>query len=196
MTYEELIEESITRNIAFSANMVGVRCYVTIEFEFEGMAHIIDIYSSDNQNEWKFRYRPLLIEEHVLKSTNAPDAIDECIDIMYQTSASKHEFISNIKKKIQMQMQVNISLDNEQLYKDCEIETVAGRKNLTTPIPLAIEIVGKNIAEMNLSGDTITLTGAMAVWSYLVTFHAVVHRFRRVYYDDGRNGAVLVAAHG
>lgn len=91
---------------------------------------------------------------------------------------------------------IDISLKNGDLYKGCDIEEVAGRLNLTTNVSDAVNIVGRNIASMNLVGDEITLTGPMAVWSYLVVFHAVVHRFRRVYYDDGRNGAVLVAAHG
>ena len=90
----------------------------------------------------------------------------------------------------------DLSLNNEQLYSGCKIEEVAGRKNLITPTAEAINIVGKNVNDMNLSGDEITLTGAMAVWSYLIVFHAVVHRFRKVHYDDGRNGSVLVAAHG
>lgn len=93
-------------------------------------------------------------------------------------------------------MKLDVSLNNADLYKGCEIEEVAGRKNLTTPIKDAVNIVGKNIADMNLSGKEITLTGAMAVWSYLVVFHAVVHKFNKVYYDDGRNGKVLIAAHG
>jgi hypothetical protein len=91
---------------------------------------------------------------------------------------------------------LDLSLNNEQLYSGCQIEEVAGRKNLVTPISEAVNIIGKNVHEMNLSGDEITLTGAMAVWSYLIFFHAVVHRFRKVFYDDGRSGSVLVAAHG
>lgn len=91
---------------------------------------------------------------------------------------------------------LDLSLKNEVLYKGCQIEEVAGRLNLKNEINDAISIVGKNIATMNLSGDEITLTGPMAVWSYIIVFHSVVHRFRRVYYDDGRNGSVLVAAHG
>lgn len=93
-------------------------------------------------------------------------------------------------------MTIDLSLKNEQLYKGCEIEEVAGRLNLTTAVKDAVNIVGRNIADMNLSGDEVTLTGPMAVWSYLIVFHAVVHRFRKVYYDDGRSGTVLVAAHG
>lgn len=37
----------------------------------------------------------------------------------------------------------------------------------------------------------------MAIPIYLVIFHAVVHRFGKVWYDDGRGSKpVLVAAHG
>jgi hypothetical protein len=91
---------------------------------------------------------------------------------------------------------LDLSLKNDSLYEGCEVEEVAGRLNLKTPIADAVNIVGKNMAKMDLSGEEITLTGPMAVWSYLIVFHAVVHRFARVYYDDGRSGKVLVAAHG
>lgn len=93
-------------------------------------------------------------------------------------------------------IKLDLGLTNEDLYAGCQIEEVAGRLNLKTPIVEAVNIVGRNMAKMDLSGDEITLTGPMAVWSYLIVFHAVVHRFRGVYYDDGRSGPVLVAAHG
>ena len=99
-------------------------------------------------------------------------------------------------------MTIDLGLTNADLYRGCEVETVAGRLNLTTPAALAIDIVGRNIptlvdaAHQRGDTDTVTLTGPMAVWAYLVVFHAVVHRFRRVYYDDGRSGPMLVAAHG
>jgi hypothetical protein len=91
---------------------------------------------------------------------------------------------------------LDLSLKNADLYKGCEVSEVAGRLNLSTPVKDAVNIVGKNVAEMDLSGDEIELTGAMAVWAYLVVFHAVVHRFNKVWYNDGRNEKVLVAAHG
>ena len=91
---------------------------------------------------------------------------------------------------------LDLSLKNADLYKGCEIEEIAGRLNLKTPVNEAVNIVGRNVADMDLRGDEITLTGPMAVWSYLIVFHAIVHTFRRVYYDDGRSGAVLIAAHG
>ncbi len=98
-------------------------------------------------------------------------------------------------------LKIDLSLTNTNLYASCEIETVAGRLNLKTPIKEAVEKVGFNI-ELMLTGveakdrDEVTLTGPMAVWAHLVGFHSVVHRFSKVYYDDGRNGPVLIAAHG
>lgn len=98
-------------------------------------------------------------------------------------------------------MKIDLSLNNEILYKGCEIEEVAGRLNLKTPVKDAVNIVGRNIkaiVDTVLADERkeVTLTGPMAVWSYLVVFHAVVHSFGKVFYDDGRSGAVLVAAHG
>lgn len=98
-------------------------------------------------------------------------------------------------------MKIDLSLKNVTLYAGCTVETVAGRDNLTTPVKEAVDIVGRNIASI-VAGipaaerQEVILTGPMAVWSYLIVFHAVVHVFRKVYYDDGRTGPVLVAAHG
>ena len=95
----------------------------------------------------------------------------------------------------------DLSLINSDLYFGCEIQEVAGRLALTTPINDALNIVGRNakkiVDELVASGvEEITLTGAMAIWAYLVVFHVVVHRFRHVYYDDGKpNGRVLIASH-
>jgi hypothetical protein len=93
-------------------------------------------------------------------------------------------------------MIINLGLNNNQLYAGCEIEEVAGRLNLTTPIEDAINIVGRNINKMQIDPEEVELTGPMAVWSYLIIFHAIVHRTKRVFYDDGRNNKVLIAAHG
>ena len=96
-------------------------------------------------------------------------------------------------------MIVDLALSNSELYAGCDIETIGGRANLTTPLREAIEIVGTNIHRMvssEVDRDLVVLTGPMAVWSYLVVFHAVVHAFREVQYNDGRNGPVVVARHG
>lgn len=96
---------------------------------------------------------------------------------------------------------INLGLNNETLYQGLDIEEVAGRLNLTTPVAEAINVVGRNVEALVASipaeeRGEVTLTGPMAVWSYLIVFHAVVHKFKAVYYDDGRTGPVLVAKHG
>ena len=93
-------------------------------------------------------------------------------------------------------MVIDLGLKNGDLYTGCQVDEVAGRLNLTTTISDAVNIVGRNINAVTIDPESVTLTGPMAVWSYLIVFHAVVHRTKKVYYDDGRSGAVLVAAHG
>ena len=95
-----------------------------------------------------------------------------------------------------MMQTIDLSLNNQQLYAGCSIEEVAGRLNLTTPVADAINIVGRNINAMEIATDEVVLTGPMAVWAYLVVFHAIVHRTARVLYNDGRTGNHTVAAHG
>ena len=97
-------------------------------------------------------------------------------------------------------MEIDLSLHNEALYKGCLVEEVAGRLNLKTPVEEGVALVGRNIAAIieNTPPEfrgSVTLTGPMAVWAYLVVFHAVVHVFGEVKYFDGRN-AVTLARHG
>ena len=98
-------------------------------------------------------------------------------------------------------MTIDLSLKNRGLYAGCQIEEAAGRLNLVTPPAEAVNIVGRNIEQIVEAvapeqRDECILTGGMAICAYLVVFHAVVHRFRSVKYDDGRSGPVLVAKHG
>ncbi len=98
-------------------------------------------------------------------------------------------------------MKIDMSLANQDLYRGCEIEEVAGRSNLKTPVAQAVDVVGRNIESMTAAvpageRSEVVLTGPMAVWAYMIVFHAVVHAFGKVYYDDGRSGPVLIAAHG
>jgi len=94
----------------------------------------------------------------------------------------------------------DVSFKNAALWEGCKIEQAAGRDNMVTPIGEAIEIIGKNAMAMNLKGDSITLSGGAPIWAYMVVFHVVVHRFRRVHYTNGAQaeGDVpwLIAAHG
>lgn len=94
---------------------------------------------------------------------------------------------------------INLSLSNKDLYDGCTVVEVAGRLNLETPVSDAVNIIGRNINTLVSSIEDrseVELTGPMAVWSYLVVFHVVVHAFSRVWYNDGRGNRVLVAAHG
>lgn len=96
-------------------------------------------------------------------------------------------------------MIINLALTNVDLYAGCTIEEVAGRLNITTPVSDAVNIVGRNIAHIMGTAprcERVVLTGPMAVWAYMVVFHAVVHRVREVVYDDGRNPPVVIARHG
>lgn len=98
-------------------------------------------------------------------------------------------------------MKIDLSLSNELLYRGCTIESVAGRLNLTTPVSEAVEIVGANISAIVAAvpaseRGTVTLTGPMAVWAYLIVFRAVANAFGEVIYDDGRSAPVVVARRG
>lgn len=95
---------------------------------------------------------------------------------------------------------INLGLSNQELYSGCSIVEVGGRLALKTSPAEASNIVGRNAAAIievtpASERDEVILTGPMAVWAYLVVFHQVVHKFRKVIYDDGRGGVVLVAQH-
>ena len=95
-------------------------------------------------------------------------------------------------------MNINLGLDNSVLYVGCEISEVGGRLTLDTPPAEASNIIGRNAAALVDEAEdrsTVTLTGPMAVWAYLIVFHIVVHKFTEVRYDDGRGNNVLIAKH-
>jgi len=99
-------------------------------------------------------------------------------------------------------MIIDMSVKNGNgLYNGCQIEETAGRNNLVTPIAQAVSIIGRNansIIEGTAAADRqeVTLTGPAPIWAYLVVFHCLVHKYTKVYYDDGRGNRCLVAAHG
>ena len=98
-------------------------------------------------------------------------------------------------------MIIDLGLGNADLYAGLTVSTVAGRSNLAHDPHDAIHVVGENIERIlsrvpGADRRAVVLTGPMAVWAYIVVFHACVHRFDSVYYDDGRSGPVLVAQHG
>lgn len=93
-------------------------------------------------------------------------------------------------------MVLDLSLHNETLYANLDIAREAGKLNLRTPPDEAIPVMTASLDRMNIDPEEVVLTGAMAVWAYLVVFHYLHGRTRRIYYEDGTGQRILVAAHG
>ncbi len=93
-------------------------------------------------------------------------------------------------------MTLDLSLANGSLWHGLAIEMLAGRPTLTTPPAEAIPVLAANLAALAIDADEVVLTGSMAIWSYLVVFHGLHGRTKRILYRDGRGQEVLVAAHG
>ena len=93
-------------------------------------------------------------------------------------------------------MKLDLSLSNQNLYAGLQIEQLAGRLTLLTSPEEAIPVIVGNLQSMTLDPNQVVLTGSMAIWAYLVIFHYLHGRTRRIFYEDGRGMRVLVAAHG
>jgi len=93
-------------------------------------------------------------------------------------------------------MILDISLTNHALYAGLSIEELAGKSTLLTTAEEAIPVLAANLGMMEIDSEEVVLTGSMAIWAYLVTFHFLHGKTRRIYYEDGRGNRVLVAAHG
>jgi hypothetical protein len=93
-------------------------------------------------------------------------------------------------------MVLDISLSNDRLYSGLDIQMDAGKLNLRTPPERAMTAMTANLDKMEIDPAEVVLTGAMAVWAYLVVFHYLHGRTGRIYYEDGMGRRVLVAAHG
>jgi hypothetical protein len=91
---------------------------------------------------------------------------------------------------------LDLSPSNQSLYTGLSIEVLAGRLILLTPPEEAIPVLVGNLRGMEIDPDEVVLTGSMAIWAYLVVFHFLHGKVRRIYYEDGRGVRILVAAHG
>jgi hypothetical protein len=105
-------------------------------------------------------------------------------------------------------IELDLSLNNEEIYRGVKIESFGGRKSFTVNQG-NLDIIGKNITEYikrrkedykNKNGDknlenelknqtadfndVVILTGATAIPVYLVAFHIVVHSFHEVRYKN------------
>ncbi|MCX7597194.1 MAG: hypothetical protein N2235_26290, partial [Fischerella sp.] len=68
-------------------------------------------------------------------------------------------------------MRIDLSLSNNLLYAGCEITEVGGRLTLVTPPEAAANIIGRNVKKMieeTSDRSEVELSGAMAIWAYLV----------------------------
>jgi len=128
----------------------------------------------------------------------APDTVGE----MLEAAATAADDLTDLKELLKeaTMLTLNLGLDNEKLYAGCDITEVGGRLTLATPAAEAANVVGRNAQALVDATHTydrrvVTLTGAMAVWAYLVVFHVVLHQFGEVWYDDGKGNRVLIAKH-
>lgn len=93
-------------------------------------------------------------------------------------------------------MTLDLSLSNRALYDGLDVQVLAGKLTLVTPPAEAIPVIAANVPKLEIDPNEVTLTGGMAIWAYLVVFHLLHGKTRRIIYDDGRGTRVLVAAHG
>lgn len=93
-------------------------------------------------------------------------------------------------------MLIDLSLGNAALYAGLDVRNLAGRLTLITSPDNAIPTVVANLALLQIPSDEVTLTGASPIWVYLVVFHFLHGKTTRIYYIDGRDTRVLIAAHG
>ncbi|HAR64169.1 MAG: hypothetical protein DKM50_00900 [Candidatus Margulisiibacteriota bacterium] len=93
-------------------------------------------------------------------------------------------------------MKLDISLNNADLYQGVAIHEAGGRLAIDLSDDVLNQI-GRNAGDL-MAGiedrSEITLTGAAPIPVYLVVFHIVVHRFRKVYYDNEMYN-LLIARH-
>lgn len=93
-------------------------------------------------------------------------------------------------------MVLDLSLHNEDLYRGLEIDRRAGKLTLLSPPEEAIEVLVENVESLTIDPEDVELTGSMAIWAYLVVFHTLHGKTKRIWYKDGRGQRILVAAHG
>lgn len=93
-------------------------------------------------------------------------------------------------------MKLDLSLENRTLYEGLAIQRLAGRLTLVSAPDEAIDVLCRNLRRMEIDPEDVTLTGSMAIWAYLVVFHYLHGRTKRIHYEDGKGNRILVAAHG
>ncbi len=93
-------------------------------------------------------------------------------------------------------MILDLSLQNTDLYQGIVIHRTGGKLSVDLSDDV-LNIIGENvdrIVSTLLPRDEITLTGAAPIPVYLVVFHMVVHRFKKVQYNNEMY-QLLIARH-
>ena len=93
-------------------------------------------------------------------------------------------------------MILDLSLTNQDLYHGLDIQNLAGKPTLVTPPDEAISVIAANLGQINIDPQEVIITGGMAIWAYLIVFHYLHGKTKRIYFDDGKGNKILVAAHG
>lgn len=93
-------------------------------------------------------------------------------------------------------MVLDLSPTNQILYAGLRVETLAGKPTLVASPEEAIPVMLANLQKIPIDPEEVVLTGGMAIWAYLVVFHYLHGKTKRIYYEDGRGQRLLVAAHG
>jgi hypothetical protein len=91
---------------------------------------------------------------------------------------------------------LDLSPTNRTLYAGLDVQERAGKPILLSPPAEAIPVLVANLRRLEIDSEEVVLTGGMAIWAYLVVFHFLHGRTRKILYEDGRGERVLVAAHG
>lgn len=83
-------------------------------------------------------------------------------------------------------MILDLSLNNKELYKNIKMYKTGGKQSVDLSDEM-LNILGENaeliVAEIK-DREEVVLTGAAPIPVYLVVFHIVVHKFRKVVYDN------------
>lgn len=93
-------------------------------------------------------------------------------------------------------MNLDLSLHNADLYTGIDIHRTGGKMSIDLSDNV-LNLIGENvdgIVSAIFPRDEITLTGAAPIPVYLVVFHIVVHRFKKVRYDNEMY-QLLIARH-
>lgn len=83
-------------------------------------------------------------------------------------------------------MILDLSTKNEALYNNVQIYKTGGKSSVNLSDEI-LNIIGENVEAIVTKctdREEVVLTGAAPIPVYLVVFHIVVHKFRKVIYDN------------